>query len=101
VAYRDQQTAEKARIESLERELAEARSRAETHRQENQRLRRILRTYRLGRGVVFAAAGGLLGLAASSTLAGATGHVRLLVPGALLGGLFGMLMGLARDIDGD
>jgi hypothetical protein len=99
VAYRDQETATQAHIEALEQELRDAVVEAERHREENRRLRARLRIFRIGRGLVYAAIGSLLGLIAGVLLATGTANLFFLVPGALLGGLFGMLLGLARDID--
>jgi hypothetical protein len=100
VAYRDHASAQQARLEVLERELAEARQAAERYQRENQRLRRAVATYRVGRGLLMSAVGAVAGAVVTAVPAAASGNVRLLVPGALLGALFGMLVGLAREIDG-
>lgn len=99
VTYRDEQTALHARVEALEREVTDAQREAQRLRDDNERLRWQVRRFRIGRGAVFAAVGGLAGLLFSAIPAATADNLRLLLPGALLGGLFGMLHGLSRDID--
>jgi len=105
MAYRDPRLALEEKARHLEQELAEAREEIATQGQTIDRLRveldearRLPLGLRLGRGLVYMAAGAVSGLAMTVFPASATGKIGLLVPGVLIGALFGGLYGLMQDL---
>lgn len=94
---------EKAR--GLEQELADAREEIEAQQKTIDLLRRDLEAarrlpigLRLGRGLIFMSVGSVGGVVLTVFPASAANNIGLLLPGVLLGALFGGLYGLMQDL---
>ena len=105
VAYRDPRLALEEKVRRLESDLLEANERLDAQRLHTEELERRLRharkvpfVERLGQGTIYAAVGAVGGLLVAALGAVASGNLMMLVPGVLLGALFGGLYGLGEDI---
>ena len=97
--YRDERTAMRERIEELERLVGERDDELAALRERLRRAEAYVLLRRTARSVVAGGVGTFAGLAVMTPVASvANGDLALVAFGGIIGGLFGLLMGLGSEI---
>jgi predicted RNase H-like nuclease (RuvC/YqgF family) len=99
--YRDERTAMRERIAELERALSAREEEVEALRARLRRAEVRVLARRAGWSVVTGGVGTFAGLTMMTPIASMSGgELDLIAFGGIIGGLFGLLMGLGHDISG-